>query len=410
MIKHINILNRIFNTPLLIEQSKLDIISSNIGLKLLNNESILAGVATPTNKSVKSSNPKVAVIKVFDSLVAKGGAGESGFTSYEDITSSINSAINAGASKIGFYIDSPGGEANGAFALTDFIHSIPAKYGVETFSFSDGYMTSGAYAIASATQKIYVTDSTHAGSIAAISALVDMTEADKQDGYQYHIIRSMDGKAIYNPHEKLTEEVIAKQTESLIAIGNLFADKVSTYRPGLTKEKITELNGATIFGSKLLKIGLADKIVTSLNDVISIETKVSNKSQPIGNTMTLEELKAKLDATETELKTLKSSVESSVVAAVKEERIRCSEIYNIGATLHIPVSNIKSRIERGTSLDEVKESFTELAEAYGNKTAINTSADAIPTTVNPDSNLKVIDIDGVKINTADIVAFAKGAK
>ena len=84
MNKHHRLLTRLINTPLAISQDKLEVISSNVSLKLLAGQALDSGVAAPTDKTVATEG-KTSVINVFDSLVSKGGAGESGFTSYSSI-------------------------------------------------------------------------------------------------------------------------------------------------------------------------------------------------------------------------------------------------------------------------------------------------------------------------------------
>src|SRR5574343_536111 len=174
MNNYFRVLSRLANTPLYISEDKLNILSTNVIIPLLTSGKAFENSGfQPTVKEVLNKDPKIAIINVFDSLVSKGGAGESGFTSYQGIKNSILHRIAEGATKIGLYVDSPGGEAPGIFALTDFINSIPSTYGVETFSFTDGSATSAAYAIASSTQRIYATELSKIGSIAAITSLVD---------------------------------------------------------------------------------------------------------------------------------------------------------------------------------------------------------------------------------------------
>jgi ClpP class serine protease len=411
MLKHALTLNRIFNTPLLISQDKLDILSTNVGLRLLNGTTLDTSVARPTVKDIPV-NSKIAIIKVFDSLVSKGGAGESGFTSYEGITRASMEAINNGISKIGYYIDSPGGEANGAFALTAFLKSIPEKYGVETFSFSDGYMTSGAYAIASATQRIYATDSTTIGSIAAINALVDLTEADKQDGYKYTIIRSLSEKAIYNPHEAISQEVIDKATAKLTAISDIFIQSVSDYRPNLTIESIIALAGDTFLGKQSLELGLIDELVSSIDEVISLELKQTPQSQQlIGNTtMTLEELKTQLSAKDAELVALQASVTGIAAKAISDERTRCLDILTAGKTLKISEDQIIKRINTGTTKDDSLDIFTAIAEAVGTSTMLDTTISAITSTITETTPKDKIEVYGEVVSISEIIKAAKGVK
>lgn len=408
MNSHNLILTRLINTPLAISQDKLDIITSQVSLKLLAGEKLAAGVATPTDKSVKATG-KTAVINVFDSLVAKGGAGESGFTSYEGIKGSVLEAIDNGASKIGFYIDSPGGEVTGLFALTNFISSLPSAYGVETFAFTDGSMTSAAYAIGSATQQVFATESSTVGSIGVIMSLVDVTKADEQKGYNYTILRSKEDKALYNPHEQLSTAVIDKYTTMLMELDSMFNAEVVKNRPNLTLESINSMKADSFLGNKALELGLIDGIATSMDEVLNLNVSLTQR----GDVMTLEELKAQLSAKDTELATLQASVTNAVNEAIKGERARCLDILAAGQTLKVSAEQVTKRISAGTAKDDAVDIFTAIAEAVGTATAIDT---ATGTTASVSKETVVaadehkVEIDGSSFSMSEIIAAAQQLK
>jgi len=165
MKNYTRVLSRLYNTPLYISNSKLDILSSEIVTKLLMKETLSADVQPTEHTVVNNSVPNVGIINVFDSLVSKTGGGISGFTSYESITNQIKNIVTTGIDVLIFNIDSPGGEIAGLFPLTDLIASIPKTHGIKTATFSDGTVASAAYAIAAATQVIYATETTVLGSL-----------------------------------------------------------------------------------------------------------------------------------------------------------------------------------------------------------------------------------------------------
>lgn len=411
------ILSRLYNVPLAISQDKLDILSSQVTIKLLAGQTLSREVATPTVKATPDTEDKVAIIKVFDSLVSKGGAGESGFTSYESITRDIKSAIAAGVNKIGFYIDSPGGEAFGVFPLADFISNLPSVYGIETFAFTDGGMNSAAYAIGSAAQKLYAVESSTIGSIGTIMALIDVTKADEKAGYNYTILRSKEGKAIYNPHESINQEVIDKYTGMLEELDTIFNNNVSKYRPKLSVQDIIAMNGESFLATKALELNLIDSIVASFDEVLKTEVKSSSSlNKPRGNIMTLEEIKAQLAAKEQELATLQAQVTGTVAKAITDERARCVDILTAGNILKMSADQISKRISSGTSKEDSLDIFTAIAEAVGSASAIDTST-GIEATVSKETiigaNTK-IEIAGSATTMSEIIAAAqaqtKGAK
>lgn len=404
------LLSRLYNVPLAISQDKLEVISSEVTLKLLAGQALARGIAEPTSKEVSSSD-KIAVIKVFDSLVSKGGAGESGFTSYEGITRQIKSAISEGVSKIGFYIDSPGGEAFGVFPLSNLIASLPTTYGIETFSFTDGAMHSAAYAIGSATQRIYATASSSVGSIGTLITLVDATKATEKAGYSYTILRSKPEKALGSPVEGYSEAAIAKYQAMLEEMDTLFNEAVSSQRALLSIENIIDMKGASFMSNKGLELNLIDSIVASFDEVLSIESKSSSLNQPKrGKTMTLEELKAQLSAKEQELATMQTQVTGLVAKAIADERVRCTDILSAANTLKISQEQAIKRINAGTSKEDSLEIFTAIAEAVGKATAIETTSSAITSSVSTtevEASVEKLALEGMDVSMSDILAAAK---
>src|SRR5574343_252094 len=418
MLNYINVIGRIANTPLLIDKDKLSILNANVLSKLLMSEKLDTGIsfAPPVRESVQTIDSKVALINVFDTLVSKNGAGASGFTSYESIKTQVMDAINQQVNVIGFRIDSPGGEAKGLFGLTDFIHSIPSTYGIETFSFVEGSATSAAYAIARSAQKIYSTVEANLGSIAAIVSLVDVTEADKKNGIKYTIIRSKEDKALYNPHEKLSEKVIEKATESLQVIDTMFNNAISTYSPNLTIDKINGLKGDSFHASKALEIGLVDEIVPGLEDVLKLYGNKGSKTNPStsrGNKMaTLEELNTQISALVAENSTLKESVANAVTKAVEQERTRCSEIFKAGVELKGSSDLISKRLSAGSSKEDSLDIFTAIAAAPASFYAIYTSTASsfIVDLSSKEQETRFKLGEGFEATASAILAAAKGVK
>ena len=165
--RHALLLSRLYNTPLCIEESKLDIISKNVTIILLEGQkpaplTLMENVKVITQSPSKKAN-SMFLIQIHGSLVSKNGAGDSGITSYESISNEIKTSISEGAKIIGFSIASPGGEADGCFGLASFINSLPSRYGVKTVAFVDGNACSAAYVLASSCQEIFATESSTLG-------------------------------------------------------------------------------------------------------------------------------------------------------------------------------------------------------------------------------------------------------
>lgn len=367
--KYGRLLTRLYNTPLAIAQSKLDVLTSEVTLKLLAGEN-LNSISGPDRQDV---TPQSSVIKVFDSLVSKNGGGDSGSTSYESITNQINLAISNGSTSLTFYIDSPGGEVNGLFGLAAFIASLPSR-GIETIAFTDGSATSAAYVIASACQTIVATESSILGSIGVIMTLIDVTEADKKAGVNYTILRSKDSKALINPHESLPTKAIDDATKMLAVLDDIMNKTVSTNRSVLSMDTIMNLAGGTVLAEEALSLGLIDGIVTSIDAV----TNPSKTSQQLlttnkGNTMTLEEALAKNIALSSELEALKASTTLEVAKAKQAEQTRVLGILDAAATFKLSAELATKRIKAGASIEDTVEMFEGIKEALQMANPLDTS-------------------------------------
>jgi ClpP class serine protease len=371
------ILQRCLNTPLLIEESKLEVLTSEVFLKLLANEPIDRTSTSPEDTEV-SAPPNIAVIPVHGSLVNKNGAGASGVTSYERIRSKISAAIDAGVKVIGFDISSGGGEASGNFPLADLIHSLPERFGVQTFGFTDSIAASGGYSLLAATQKVYATDMATVGSIGAVATLADVTKMDDKMGVSYEIIRSRAGKQPYNPHEGISEKARSETLGMIKAWDNKFVTSLSKYRPQLSIETIDELSGGVTTAEKGIKLGLVDEIVSSIEDIFpQVQSNFGNgnrnNNKGIITMATQEETLAKLVDAQTELHSIKVSRELDIKQAEQTERARCLKILEAKKTFGVSETTAINAITKGFSLDMVTEMFTEIKAQMDENTAVITT-------------------------------------
>lgn len=377
--RYARLLSRLYNTPLAISQAKLDVITSQVTMKLLAGEGIPSlGADSPfyQDNSGRDTSaeeaPKVAVIRVFDSLVAKNGSGDSGVTSYESISRQITDAVSAGVDKMVFYIDSPGGEVAGLFGLAKTIKSLSADYGIETIAVSDGMITSAAYVIAAACDKVMATSSTIVGSIGVIMTLVNTTAADKRQGYKYEIIRSKDEKALLNPHEQFSSKGIEDAVKMLGTLDTIMNETVSGFRPQLSVEKIITLNGNTVLGEEALQLGLIDEVVDSYSSVIAdISTSAKSKTSKISSTTsganmsvtTLEEALAENIRLSSELDATKQKVALGIAQGKADEQARILGILEASDTFKLPMATAVKRIKAGTSIQDTVEMFESIKEA-----------------------------------------------
>lgn len=379
--KYHRLLSRLLNTPLAISQSKLDIITSNVSLRLLAGEDIAPLPVEQVPTRHRLSENKVAVIDVFDSLSAKNGAGMSGGTTYASITEDIQYLASQGYKKIYFYIDSPGGEVAGLFGLSAFISSLPTRYGIETVAITDGLMASAAYVIGASCQTVYATESSIVGSIGVIMTLVNTMQADAQDGYEYTIIRSKSDKALLNPHEKFPQKALDDATTMLSTLDTIMNKTIMSSRPQITQALLDSLAGKTVLAEEALTLGLIDRIVTSIDEVLSFTPIAPQQSltSTKGNNMamTLEDALVQLNAVQSELAALKASTSLEVAKAKNEEQARNLGILQAKETFGVSVDRAIKFIKAGASVETAVMSFEGIAEERQASTHVDTSGNSL---------------------------------
>lgn len=355
------------------DMSKATVITENISVRLALGQALEVGVASPTQKDVPENvDNKIGIVKIFDSLVSKGGAGESGFTSYEGIINRSEALRKAGIKTIGFWGDSPGGEALGMLRVSNYIKALPSL-GVRTFGFTDGLNCSACYGLLSAVQTLYAMKDSKSGSIGTILTLMDITKRDEQNGIKYTIMRSKDEKALYNPHEVVSEKVAAKAKAELMILDKAFNEIVNKNRPQLSIEQIISLKGNAFYGEEALSLGLVDKLVSGFDEVLALESISTKQTTTRGKTMTLEELQNKVAEQASEIGTLKASLAQATKLGASAEKERILGIISAGSTFKIPLERIIANIEKDRAADVALEIFQGIAEAQGDRTLIDVS-------------------------------------
>lgn len=383
------ILTRVLDTPLLISQSKLDILSERVLLPMMLGEMVpkaLTDGDRPARKLEPIAKTRTAVIPVMDTLFSKNGTGLSGATTYESISKQIDQAISEGANQIGFWIDSPGGESFGLFSLMEKIRNLPAN-GIATFSFTDGMMTSAAYGIASATQRIMAVEGSLVGSIGTVLTHIDRTEADNKAGLRYIILRSKDEKALGSSHEPFTEELQNRFKTFLDKMDTMFNNEILKGRTNLTLDSILQMKGSEFLATEGLQLGLVDEIVPTFDSAF-----LSFNKQPYGAMkMEQDELLQKLAAANAEVATMKVAAEQAILAAVQEERTRVLAVLASADTLGISLDMAVRHIEKGYSSETSLDIMTEIRETRELQTAIDSST-SLQSTAQDDAGSKKPDL------------------
>jgi signal peptide peptidase SppA len=305
MTKLAHIADRVLNRPLMILPDKLSLIASVLDGRIGIDGSSLGDIEAeylknapdasrfvggyelndPNNpaagkKPYRTTPEGVAIIGVVGSLVNRGGwiGAYSGMTSYEGLKHQLGAAArDPSVSSIVLDMDSPGGEAVGAFEAAD---AVRAAAGVkEVVAVVNGMAASAAFAIASAATRIITTSSGISGSIGVVMLHADYSAKLHQAGIVPTLIFAGKQKTNGNPYEKLSSEVKGELQAEINRFYDLFVSCVAVGRKGLTEKAIRATDARTFIGADAVKIGIADAVGTFESVMSDLSSRSSNKTR-----------------------------------------------------------------------------------------------------------------------------------
>lgn len=206
--------------------------------------------------------PVVGVLANKISMVEKS----CGVTDYRDIQNDLEEVYNdARITAAVLMIDSPGGTVTGCYETADAVARLVSKKPV--VAFTDGMICSAAYYMAAPCTSIDATPSAVIGSIGCMLQLLDDTKAWEMFGYKVETFRSDDMKAIGASGTSLSDQQRAYLQELVDEGANRFKNWVSHHR-GI--DRGTAMDGRVFSADRAIEEGLADRLVGSITDAISL--------------------------------------------------------------------------------------------------------------------------------------------
>ena len=211
--------SRVFGTPLMTARGKLEVILGALGPPL-------AGTGPWASRTILFRSRQLISDRrrrhrgdaVIDTLVTRSGSlsAASGLSSYGTIGNAIASAFDDPAVRgIVLEIDSPGGEVGGLFDLVQTIASLEAGNDKPLLTVASESALSAAYAIASAADRIYVTQTGEVGSIGVVAIHVDESSADAKAGLVVRVCRRPEDGNAHQPLSDQARGVIQNDVDRL---------------------------------------------------------------------------------------------------------------------------------------------------------------------------------------------------
>jgi len=325
-------------------------------------KTLTIAVGSLMDQTVAYSDSGYAIVNGVGIIEVSGGMTYKGYgwwdTSYLDIRRQFLGAISdERVSSILFLFDSPGGEVAGCFDLVDAIY---AKRGVKPMiSVADERCFSGAYALASATDKIYLSRTAAVGSVGVLAIHQDQSQYDKNLGVKYTAIYAGSHKNDLNPHEPLSKGMKSDIQTHIDKTYELFTSTVARNR-GMTQEAVIATEAAIYTGEEAVSIGLADALLSF--DQVFLKMSNDNNRRMGSMTITMQQLQEALavlvvDNSAAVAETL-SKFGFVVKAAAESTEVLTAELTALKADLE------KVKAETTTALLAAKEEGLNLARIH----------------------------------------------
>lgn len=222
----------------------------------------------------------IAVIKIWGPITVGSSQGlfSDGSTSSQEIVHLIEKANNNNLVKaIIFDINSPGGSP----VASDEIALAIKNTNKTSVSLIREVGASGAYWVASSTDKIFANRMSITGSIGAYSSYLEFAGLIDDYNITYRVIKSAKYKDTGSSFKELTleEEFLLQQRVDMIH--NFFVEEIANNR-NLSFEEVNKIaNGMIYLGAEGKDMGLIDQL-GSMNDVLFyIEQKHNIKANPV---------------------------------------------------------------------------------------------------------------------------------
>lgn len=201
----------------------------------------------------------------------------SGATSYEIAMRDFQVALDdPNVNGIILRVDSPGGEANGCDELAAAIYDARGQKPITAYV--SGMACSGGYWIASAADKIVVSDAAILGSIGVVLGIEDRSAVDEKRGVKkYQFVSSVSPGKRPDP---ATDEGQARIQRMVDNLADVFVTAVAKHR-GVNAKTVTDKFGAggVEVGANAVALGMADE-VGQFESVFASLSKRGNSRPP----------------------------------------------------------------------------------------------------------------------------------
>lgn len=292
-----HIISQATNAPLLLEPAYARVFFCALGresgagsLQIPQNLESLdqAGMELVTGNYMSGDKPRarfyqvvngIAVLPVSGTLVHKLGGMRpfSGMTGYDGITARLQQAMDDPEVKgVLLDIDSPGGQAAGAFDCADMIYRLGQQKPI--WALMNDVACSGAMLLASACSRRLVTQTARIGSVGVVMAHASYAGKLEQEGVEITLLYSGKHKTDLNPYQALPDDVRTDYQQKMDDTRQMFSEKVAQYT-GLSVDAVMATEAAIYDGQAGIDVGLADEMINAADAISVMAAALKNNSK-----------------------------------------------------------------------------------------------------------------------------------
>jgi signal peptide peptidase SppA len=278
--RNLRIAELLFNRPLMVSESKLNVILHALGPRFNLDMTALpqADLATISDQERSRAGYKssggIGIIGIYGPLMHRVMASDypsGGPTTYAEIKRAFDLAmVDDSVQSIVLDIDSPGGEVHGAFDLADHIFQSRGNKLITAVVNESAY--SAAYLLASSADRIVIPRTGGVGSIGVIATHADFSRAEDEAGITVTHVYAGSKKADFSPHQPLGDEAHATLQGMVNDTYELFCDTVGRNRR-ISVKNIKATEAGIYEGKKAVSAGLADEVQAADKAIVNARGK-----------------------------------------------------------------------------------------------------------------------------------------
>lgn len=331
-LRYPRLFGRLYNTPLMLLPDKAEELHLAMQMALSQGASGWRADASSASaggdaqrKPYQVAGNGVAVIPVMGPLLQRGSWLDAmcGMTSYDRTAMLVDAAMrDPDINAVLLEADTPGGEVAGLFTLTARLKAMGQQKPIWTYVNEGAY--SAGYAIATATDRIYLPSTGMVGSIGVIAMHVDQSKRDATQGYSYTPVFAGAKKTAGNSHAPLDDSTRADMQREIDRLYGMFVDHVAAGR-SLDRQVVIDTQAGLLNADDAVERGFAngtasiEEAVQMLSDAAKPQTSVFMKGpsvDPIAQTTQTGITQAQLDAATAQARTDAHAAERTRIAAI----------------------------------------------------------------------------------------------